>query len=69
MPHAASMRQGLVDRLIGRLGLRFPTLFLLFAGLTLADIVVPDVIPLADEIGLAMLTALFGTWRRRRERR
>ena len=69
MPHAASVRQGLADRLVGHLGLRFPTLFVLFAGLTAADILIPDVIPLADEIGLAMLTALFGTWRRRREGR
>lgn len=39
---------------------------MLFAVLTLADIIVPDVIPLADEIGLALLTLLLGLWKDRR---
>ena len=38
----------------------------MFALLTLADIIVPDVIPLADEIGLALLTLLLGLWKERR---
>ena len=46
-------RVSLLGRILQRLNLRFPSLFVLFAVLTLADIVIPDVIPLADEIGLA----------------
>ena len=49
-----------------RLGLRFQTLFVILLTVTLADLVVPDVIPFVDEIVLAALTALFGLWRERR---
>ena len=49
-----------------RLGLRFPTLFVILLTVTLADLVVPDMIPFVDEIVLAALTALFGLWRERR---
>lgn len=45
--------------------LRFPHLFLLTAGLFLADLVVPDLIPFADEILLALGTLLLGRLRRR----
>ncbi len=61
-----TIRRSLIGRLIGRSNLRFPGLFLLFAGLTLLDIVVPDLVPFLDEIGLALLTAMLGLWRRRR---
>ena len=60
-------RISLIGRVLARLNLRFPALFLLFAGLTLADLLIPDVIPLADEIGLALLTLLFGLWKDRRK--
>ncbi len=59
-------RMSLLGRILQRLNLRFPSLFVLFALLTLADIVIPDVIPLADEIGLALLTLLLGMWKERR---
>jgi len=59
-------RVSLLGRLLQRLNLRFPSLFVLFAVLTLADLIVPDVIPLADEIGLALLTLLLGMWKDRR---
>jgi len=49
-----------------RLGLRFPALFVILAAATLADLMVPDVIPFVDEIVLAALTAIFGLWRDRR---
>lgn len=62
-----SVRQGLAERLIGRLDLRFPTVFLLFVGLTLLNLMIPDPIPLIDEIGLALIAAMFGLWKRRRE--
>jgi hypothetical protein len=60
-------RQGLIERLVGRFNLRFPTLFVLLAALTAADMIVPDCIPFVDEIGLALLTLIFGLWRQRRE--
>jgi hypothetical protein len=63
---ATTDRVSLIGRLLQRLNLRFPSLFLLFAGLTLADLVIPDVIPFADEIGLALLTLLFGLWKDRK---
>ncbi|HJR77220.1 MAG TPA: DUF6116 family protein [Nitrospiraceae bacterium] len=59
-------RVSFIGRVLARLNLRFPALFLLFAGLTVVDLLVPDVIPLADEIGLALLTLLFGLWKNRR---
>lgn len=46
--------------------LRFPYLFLATAILFISDLVFPDLVPFADEILLGLLTALFGTWRRRR---
>ena len=49
-----------------RLGLRFPALFVILLTVTVADLVVPDIIPFVDEIVLAALTALFGLWRERR---
>jgi hypothetical protein len=62
-------RVSFLGRILQRLNLRFPSLFMLFALLTLADLVIPDVIPLADEIGLALLTLLFGMWKERRSNR
>ncbi len=59
-------RVSVLGRVLQRLNLRFPSLFVLFAVLTLADFIVPDVIPLADEIGLALLTLLLGFWKDRR---
>jgi hypothetical protein len=47
-------------------GLRFPTLFAIMAGLFLLDLLVPDLIPFADEILLALGTLLVGSIRRRR---
>jgi hypothetical protein len=64
---AAMDRASLIGRLLQRLNLRFPSLFVLFAGLTLADLLIPDVIPFADEIGLATLTLLLGLWKDRKQ--
>ncbi|MBM4267864.1 MAG: hypothetical protein FJ144_14840 [Deltaproteobacteria bacterium] len=50
-------------------GLRFPTLFVLFAALFAIDFVVPDVIPLVDELLLGVGTVLLGSLRRRRDER
>jgi hypothetical protein len=56
----------ILTRLLQRLNLRFPTLFAVFALLTVLDLVLPDPLPLADELGLALLTLLLGLWRDRR---
>ena len=57
------------SRLIGRFAsrLRFPYAFVLMALLFAVDLVVPDMIPFVDEIGLGLLTALFGMWKRRKQ--
>jgi len=57
---------GAIVRAFRRLGLRFPTLFVILLVVTLADFVVPDAIPFVDEIVLATLTAIFGLWKERR---
>jgi hypothetical protein len=56
--------QDVVGSLVGRL--RYPWVFVLLLVLFVADLVVPDPIPFVDEIVLALLTFLVGTWRTRR---
>jgi hypothetical protein len=56
----------ILTRMLRGLNLRFPTLFALFALLTLLDLVLPDPLPLVDELGLALLTLLLALWRDRR---
>ncbi|MFP6782077.1 MAG: DUF6116 family protein [Gammaproteobacteria bacterium] len=56
---------GLIAQLLRRLAqLRFRNLFLIFAGLLTADLVIPDFIPLIDEILLGILTIMFWAWRK-----
>ena len=57
----------MIGRVITRFaaGMRFPTLFKLCAALFLVDLFIPDVIPFADEILLALLTLLAGAFRKR----
>ena len=43
--------------------LKFPQLLAVTAGLFLLDLVVPDLVPFADEILLGLATALFAFWR------
>jgi hypothetical protein len=62
----APYRVSALSRILQRLNLRFPTLFLILGGLTLIDLVVPDFVPFIDEIGLALLTVLFGMWKDRK---
>jgi len=45
--------------------LSFPKLFLLSAVLFVVDLVVPDFIPLADELLLGLGTLLLANWKRR----
>lgn len=47
--------------------LRFPWLFALTATLFVLDLIVPDAIPLVDELLLGLGTLLLGSWRKRRK--
>ena len=49
--------------------LRFPTLFMVTAGLFLLDMLIPDVIPLVDEILLGLAALLFSSWKKSRDER
>ena len=57
---------GLLFRWAG--GLRFPWLLGLAALLFLIDLLLPDILPFADEILLGLATLVFAAWRRRRGR-
>jgi hypothetical protein len=57
--------QAIVGSLVGRL--RYPWVFVLLGVLFVADLVVPDPIPFIDEVMLALLTFLVGSWRTRRK--
>jgi hypothetical protein len=54
-----------VLRFVGRLS--YPRLFALTAALFVADLIVPDVIPLADELLLGLGTLLLANWRKRKQ--
>lgn len=56
---------GLFERFVSRL--RFPQLFTLTAGLFVLDLLIPDFIPLADELLLGLMTLLLGNLRRHAE--
>ena len=51
----------LVNKLIP--GIRYPWLFAMLAGLLAIDLVVPDPVPLLDEVILGVLTFLAASWR------
>jgi hypothetical protein len=55
----------MVSRFASRL--RFPTLFVITACLFLLDLVMPDVIPFADELLLGLGTLLLGSLRKRKQ--
>ena len=46
-------------------GLRFPWLFLLTAGLFAANLLVPDALPLADEILMGLVALLLASLRKK----
>jgi hypothetical protein len=46
--------------------LRFPTLFLVIAGLFVFDLFIPDFIPFLDEILLGLGTVLLASWKNRK---
>jgi uncharacterized protein DUF6116 len=60
-------RERWIERIVGRMNLRFPAVFVLLVVITALDVVFPDFVPFVDEIVLALLTVLFGLWRKRRE--
>ncbi len=47
--------------------LRFPTLFLVTAGLFVLDLLIPDIIPLADEILLGLGALLISMWKKEQD--
>ena len=47
--------------------LSFPRLFIVTATLFAIDLVLPDFIPVADELLLGLGTLLLASWRRRKE--
>jgi len=49
--------------------LRYPALTAIAAGLFVIDLIIPDFIPLADEILLGLLTAALASWKSDRPRR
>lgn len=62
------MASAIMTWILGRARqLRFPYLFLLTAALFVADLLVPDAIPFADELLLGLLTLLLGNWRKHRK--
>jgi len=63
MSVAKSTLLGLVERFAG--GLRFPQLFWLTLILFVLDVLIPDLVPFADEILLGLATLLLGSWKRR----
>lgn len=62
---ARSPITALIQRFLPRL--RYPYLFLILGGLFVVDLVVPDPIPLVDELMLAMLTFLAATLTTRKD--
>jgi hypothetical protein len=61
------MPNPVVTVLLGRLrNLRFPILAILVGALFLASLVIPDPIPLVDELLLGLVTLLLANWKRRR---
>ena len=52
-------------RFLGRLS--YPRLFALTAALFAVDLVVPDMIPLADELLLGLGTLLLANWKKRKD--
>lgn len=43
--------------------LRFPTLFLITAGIFVFDLVIPDLVPFVDEILLGLGTLILSSWK------
>ena len=57
----AGVPRQVVEKIATRL--KFPQAFGIFLALFLIDLVIPDLIPFADEILLGLAATLFGMWR------
>lgn len=44
--------------------LRFPWLLAVTLGLFVLDVIIPDLIPFVDEVLLALIALILGSWRR-----
>lgn len=67
-PGRKKLQTGLVQQLLAMFGeLRFPWLFAITASVFAVDLVVPDLIPFADELLLGLATILLGAWRKRKD--
>lgn len=66
MARMTASPKGLIPSLIGRFAgrLRFPQLFVFTAVIFGLDLLVPDLIPLVDEVLLGLITLLLGTWKK-----
>ena len=65
----ALLRTPVIGALLAFAGrLRFPLLFAISAALFLIDLVVPDVIPYADEVLLGLGVLVLSRWKKHRER-
>jgi hypothetical protein len=56
-----NLRNRMIEGVTSRL--KFPQLLVITAALFVLDLVIPDLIPFADEILLGLATALFALWR------
>jgi hypothetical protein len=66
MPRATrTPAQEIVERIVPRL--KYPYLFAAVVVLFVADLFLPDPIPFVDEVMLALLTFLVGSWRTRKK--
>lgn len=60
------MANPLVARVASFAGrLRFPQLFFLAAAIFVLDVLIPDAVPFADELVLALITLMLGRWKKR----
>ena len=57
----AGVPRQVIEKIATRL--KFPQAFGIFLALFLIDLVIPDLIPFADEILLGLAATLFGMWR------
>jgi len=56
---------GIFEGFVSRL--RFPYLFWLTLVLFVLDLLIPDLLPFADEVLLALATLLLGSWKKRKQ--
>ena len=48
-------------------GLRFRQLFFITSALFIFDLILPDMVPFADEVLLGLLALLFGSWKKQKK--